>query len=126
MYRKITIVISALILVSCYQEINSNSFDDSYSSTNGIDTSTPNGKRLSTAYNVLKDKCMSCHTGYHNKWIDFTTDTKWIDSGLIQPNNAFSSDIITRLKNMGGNMPKDNPQIPEKDFDDLVLWIDDI
>ena len=126
MLQKLAYISTSLLLVSCYQDINSNSYDDSYSLTNGIDTSTPNGKRLSTAYNVLKDKCMSCHTGYHNKWIDYTTDAKWLNSGLVEPNNAFSSEIITKLKNMGGNMPKDNPQIPEKDFDNLVLWIEDI
>ncbi|MFT6633870.1 MAG: hypothetical protein ACJAS4_003843, partial [Bacteriovoracaceae bacterium] len=57
-----------LQMTSCYQETNSNSFDDRFSLSNGIDISTAAGQRLSDAYDILNTNCMSCHTGYHNNW----------------------------------------------------------
>ncbi len=124
--KKITHLLSLLLLVSCYQETNSNSFDGRYSLSNGIDTSTAGGQRLSDAYDIFNDACISCHTGYHNSWSSLNTDAKWINTGFIETGDAFSSTLLIRLKNMGGNMPKDNPQVTEKEFDQIVNWIDNI
>jgi hypothetical protein len=49
-----------------------------------------------------------------------------VNSGAIEPNDAYGSTLLIRLKNIGGNMPKDNPQISEEDFDRIVDWIDNI
>lgn len=122
----LAILSSFFTITSCYQDTNSNSFDDRYSLSNGIDTSTPNGQRLSNAYDILKENCMNCHTGYHNSWTNLNTDSKWINTGLVEQNDAYSSTLLIRLKNIGGNMPKDNPQISEEDFDIIVDWIDNI
>lgn len=122
----LTILSLFFTITSCYQETNSNSFDDRYSLSNGIDTSTPNGQRLSDAYDILKESCMNCHTGYHNSWTNLNTDSKWINTGVVEQNDAYSSTLLIRLKNIGGNMPKDNPQISEEDFDIIVDWIDNI
>ncbi len=124
--KQLLVITTLSLMTSCYQEVNSNSFDDRYSVSNGIDTSTANGKRLSDAYDVLSNKCMNCHTGYHNNWSDFTTDSKWIEANLVESNNAYLSSLVLRMKNTGGNMPKDNPQIKEEDFDIIIEWIDNI
>ncbi|MFT6631534.1 MAG: mono/diheme cytochrome c family protein [Bacteriovoracaceae bacterium] len=115
-----------VFLISCYQEVNSNSFDDRFSKSNGVDTSTAAGQRLSDAYDVMKNNCMNCHTGYHNNWSSLNTDQKWIGEGVIEVGETYSSTLLVRLKNIGGNMPKDNPQISEEDFDKIVDWIDNI
>ncbi len=115
-----------VFLTSCIQSTNSNTFDRTFSENIGIDRSTPAGERLYQAYIVLKNDCMSCHSGYHNSWSSFNTDQAWIDSGLIESNDAYSSTLVIRLKNIGGNMPKDNPQLSEEDFDKVIEWIDSI
>jgi len=114
------------LMSSCYQETNSNSFDDSFSLSNGIDTSTAAGQRLSDAYDVLNTHCMSCHTGYHNNWNNLNTDGKWMATEVIEAGDPFSSTLLIRLKNIGGNMPKDNSQMSEEEFDKIVNWIDNI
>jgi hypothetical protein len=45
---------------------------------------------------------------------------------VIEVGETYSSTLLVRLKNIGGNMPKDNPQISEEDFDKIVDWIDNI
>jgi mono/diheme cytochrome c family protein len=119
-------ILFLLLTTSCYQETNSNSFDERFSQSNGIDTSTAAGQRLSDAYDVLNDNCMNCHTGYHNNWSRLNTDAKWMNTGLIENGDPYSSTLLTRLKNIGGNMPKDNPQVTEEQFDKMVNWIDNI
>lgn len=122
----IAIAILTVFLVSCMQDINSNSFDDKFSISNGIDTSTAAGQRLSDAYDVLNNQCMSCHTGYHNSWNGLNTDAKWIGTGLIEAGDAYSSSLVIRLKNIGGNMPKDNPQMTEDELNKMANWIDSL
>jgi hypothetical protein len=123
---KFLLAISFLSLTSCLQSTNSNSFDRSYSQTVNIDTSTAAGERLYAAYMVLKNNCMNCHTGYHDSWTTFNTDQKWIESTLVEVNDGYSSSLIINLKNIGGSMPKDRPQLPEEDLDILLDWIDNI
>lgn len=113
-----------VLLASCNQSTNSNSFDRKYSENIGIDRSTAGGERLYQAYIALKKNCMSCHSGYHSSWTTFNTDQAWIESGLIESNDAYGSTLVIRLKNMGGNMPKNNPQMSEEDFEKIIEWID--
>ncbi|MDP7320934.1 MAG: cytochrome c [Bacteriovoracaceae bacterium] len=118
--------IAIIFFVSCNQSTNSNSFDRAFSENIGIDRSTAEGERLFQAYTSLKNNCMSCHSGYHNTWSSYNTSQAWINAGLVESNDAYASSIIIRLKNIGGNMPKDNPQIPEEDFDKIIEWIEGI
>lgn len=119
-------LVTIILLVSCNQSTNSNSFDRTYSENIGINRSTAAGERLYQAYTALKNNCMSCHSGYHNAWSSYNTDQAWVDSGLIESNDAYGSTLVIRLKNIGGNMPKDNPQMSEEDFDKVIEWIDSI
>ncbi|MBK24569.1 MAG: hypothetical protein CME70_11295 [Halobacteriovorax sp.] len=123
---RFAILLYLLVASSCIQSDNSNTFDRAFSENIGIDRSTPKGERLYQAYIVLKENCMSCHTGYHNDWNSNKTDQGWISSGQIEPNDSYSSSLVIRLKNIGGNMPKDKPQISEAEFDLITNWIDNI
>lgn len=116
----------SLIVTSCYQSTNSNSFDRVHSENPNIDRSTAAGERFYQAYTIIKNNCTSCHTGYHNTWSTFNTDQAWISSGLVESNDAYGSTLVIRLKNIGGNMPKNNPQISEEDFKKITDWIDGI
>ena len=112
-----------LLLASCGQNFNSNSGDFALSSDNGIDSSTPAGSRLSAAYDVLKSNCMSCHTGYHNAWANYKTDSEWITKGLAVRGDTTSSQVYDRLKNVGGDMPLNSPQISDSNRQIIENWI---
>ncbi|MDH5415521.1 MAG: hypothetical protein OEW87_15400, partial [Flavobacteriaceae bacterium] len=119
---KVSLIVFSILFNSCIQSTNSNSFDRSFSETIDIDRSGPAGESLFQAYNVLKKNCMSCHTGYHNDWNAFNTDQAWINSGVIEPNDAYASSLVIRLKNTGGNMPKNSPQITEDELTIISTW----
>lgn len=119
-------LIFLFLLVSCGQSFNSNSGDSAFTADNGIDTSTPAGQRLDAAYTVLKNECMSCHTGYHNSWNAYKTNNAWVNAGLVVAGNPMGSSVYNRLKNVGGDMPQLNPQISESERQTLEDWIDQL
>lgn len=110
-------------LTSCGQSFNSNTGDEAFTAINGIDTSTPAGVRLNAAYTVLKNECMSCHTGYHNSWNAYKTDAAWQSAGLVVAGSTAASSVYGRLKNVGGDMPLLNPQISDSERQTLETWI---
>lgn len=116
-------ILLLFILTSCGQDFNSSSGDFALTADNGIDTSTAAGVRLSAAYNVLKNNCMTCHTGYHNGWANYKTDSDWITKGLAVRGDTTSSQVYDRLKNVGGDMPQGAPQISDTDRQKLEDWI---
>ncbi len=115
-----------IILTSCGQSFNSNTGDEAFTAVNGIDTSTPAGVRLNNAYTVLKDECMSCHTGYHNSWNAYKSDLAWQNAGLVTAGSSAGSQVYSRLKNVGGDMPLLNPQISDSKRQTLETWIDNL
>ncbi len=82
--------------------------------------------KFAEAYEVLKTNCISCHTGKHNSWESRQTEQAWVTSGLVNAGDAANSRLVTKLKNNGGNMPKDNPQISDEDLAKIVDWINSI
>lgn len=114
------------LLLSCGQDFNSNSFDKTIYSPALIDTSTPEGQRLSDAYEILVEKCASCHKGYHNNYSGLITSQDWIDSGNIVKGNSSGSDLVIRLQNEGGNMPENGEIISTEDHQTIKDWIDQI
>ncbi len=119
----IRVVLSLILLFGCGQDFNSSSGDFALSADNGIDTSTAAGQRLSAAYNVIKNNCISCHSGYHNSWASYKTDAAWISKGLAVRGDTTSSQVYDRLKNVGGDMPLAAPQISDSDRQILEDWI---
>lgn len=120
--KKLFFVSLFLFLSSCGQDYNSNSGDQGQYSPNGsIDTSTPDGVRLSAAYSILQAKCFQCHSG----WTNYTTSAQWESAGLIAKGSAANSELVRSLKNYGGDMPPD-PQSPLSTEQVAVFenWID--
>ena len=110
-----------VLLIGC-QSYNSNTFD--FLERPSIDPSTP----LYDAYNVIYDDCIDCHSGYHNNWLDpsIGTNEGWINAGLVISSDPTNSILIQKLKNVGGNMPLNEPQIDNVDYQDLIVWINSL
>lgn len=119
------LLLSILLLVSsCGQDYNSNSGDSGqYTPNSAIDTSTPEGARLSAAYTVLQNKCLQCHS----TWSGFTTSSRWEQAGLIVTGSASGSEIVRRLKNYGGDMPPDPfSPLSNEELTAVENWIDNL
>jgi hypothetical protein len=116
------LLIITFFLTSCGQSWNSNS-KDYLLSGNGID---PSNSNLVEAFSVINDKCINCHSGYHNSWSTLNTDQLWIASGNIVAKEPLSSPLITRLKNRGGDMPLLSSMLTETEYDTLVKWIENL
>lgn len=121
-----TIIASILLLllvISCGQNYNSNTFDKDIYQEVTIDVTSPEGERFYQAFNVIKDKCISCHTGYHNSYANYTTDAEWTASGLIVAGDYEGSFLRNKLKNYGGNMPASGSELSDSEIAYLEDWI---
>ena len=112
-----------LTLISCGQTFNSQS-GDKFSGNILVDDSSPEGERSNKAFTILDRSCTSCHTSYHANWNSFQTDADWVANGLVVKGQADISPVITKLKNVGGNMPPSAPAISDADYQALLDWID--
>jgi len=114
------------LLWGCIQDYNSSSGDrERYSPIPKIpqNRQDPGQTRLANAFKVIGENCLTCHFGFHNTWASNTTDEAWKNTGLVIPGDPFSSRLITKLQNIGGNMPFQSPPLSEDDFNTLVEWI---
>lgn len=117
--KLISFLTLTLLITSCGQDFNSNSFDSQRYGNTGIDNTTPFGK----AFNVIQTKCINCHTGYHNIYSGYTTSQAWINAGLINANDFGGSPLIIKLINYGGNMPQGGSQLSTTEITYLQDWI---
>ncbi len=124
-FAKISTYLVFLLLFGCGQTFNSHSVDN-FIGTGNIDISTPEGMRLFQATSVIKNRCINCHTGYHNSWLQYNRDIDWIGSGLVIKGDFRGSLLISRLQNEGSDMPLFAPQIPESEYQLLKEWIENI
>jgi len=117
-----------IFFLGCIQSYNSNSFDEELYGPESKTTTheDPEITRTSKAITIIQKNCISCHSGRHNKWTNFSTDSQWIQAKVIIPGNSANSRLIRKLKNRGGNMPFGNPAISEEEVDVLVDWIDQL
>jgi mono/diheme cytochrome c family protein len=120
MLKKFTAFFGFMIIMSsCGQNYNSNYNDLGQYTAAAIDRSTVAGARFAAAYSILQVKCMGCHA-----WASYDSSEKWIQSGYVIQGNFSGSNIITHLKNFGGNMPKDPASaLPDSEIADLLAWI---
>ncbi len=115
------------LLTACGQDYNSNSFDASrYSASRATGT-----QQFINFYEVMSDKCISCHTGTHSHWADFITAPQWQtswESNLVLPGDPSNSTIVSRLSGWspGGDMPKNFPSISASDYQIIVDWINSL
>jgi mono/diheme cytochrome c family protein len=122
---KVLIGLFLLVLFSCGQDFNSNTFDESRYASN-ISANTAEGQRFLAAYNLIDSKCTSCHLGYHNSYSGYTTTDDWINNGLIVAGDFASSTLRNTLKNYGGDMPLQGSQFSDAEIEILQDWIDNL
>lgn len=141
--NNVSVFFAVLVLIalsSCGQKYNSNSGDGgtaattpvtSTSTSTSTDTTTdkstatgecgtPAAARTCAAIKILKANCATCHT--HRSWANFATDKHWIDDGLIKAGNAGGSELIQRLINAGGDMPRGGSALSNSDYQALQDW----
>lgn len=125
---KVIINFILFLLISCGQDYNSSTFDQAIYGDQSIDTSTPEGQRFAKAFQIIENKCISCHTSTrHTTYAALTTSQKWIDSGNISKGDYNNSLIKVVLKNYpGGDMPQGSSELSQSELDTLRDWIDNI
>ena len=113
-----------ILATGCGQDYNSNSGDfGQYAPIEGIDSSTADGARLLASYKVFQAKCFQCH----NSWANYKSSAQWEASGLVQKGNSSASQVYTRLKNNGGNMPPDPiAELTATELLSVETWINQI
>ena len=114
-----------LLLLGCVQDYNSSSGDRARFGKRPVPprSSDPGSDRLANAYKVIEKNCLTCHLSFHNTWAKNTSDAAWIETGLVIPGDPYSSRLLTKLQNLGGNMPFQSPPISEDDLNTLIEWI---
>jgi uncharacterized membrane protein len=107
-----------LFITGC-QDYNSNSSDRSKYGPIVLDENDPN---FAPAYNVIQNRCVSCHSSpIHNPWSTYTNNEKWLD-----PDNSY---FVQRIINYGGssaNMPQGGSSLPQAEYDAIRTWIENI
>lgn len=104
------------LFVSCGQNFNTNTFDAKAFGSGTVEAA------LADSFAILQDKCMSCHN-YHQQWQTYRTSAQWVAAGRVIPGNAFASDLITRMKNFGGDMPLEGDSLSSDEADVIRQWI---
>jgi hypothetical protein len=118
-----TLLLSFIILFlsGCGQTFNSHTDDFLLGSSSAC--ADPTNTLLCDANAIIQAECTSCHTGYHNDWLVYDTDAKWITSTRVVAGDPDSSLLIQRLQNVGDSMPIGQPQISDDDYQALRTWI---
>lgn len=114
-----------LLLLSSCEDYNSNSADKiKYS--NEPQSEEAGDPNFGPAIAIIQNRCISCHSGFHNNWAAFTSDDMWINSGLVHRGDPDNSTLIKRIINSGqagANMPQGAGAIPDAEFQTLRKWI---
>lgn len=114
-----------LILSSC-EDYNSNSADKIKYSNEPQSEQEAGDPNFAPAFAIIQSRCISCHSGFHNNWATYTSDDKWINSGLVHRGDPDNSHLITRIFNSGqagANMPQGAGALPDAEFQTLRKWI---
>ncbi len=122
---KLSLAFLIIFLGSCrLQTWNSNSGDAKPSLCTVIDRGDQN---LVDVCEIIQNRCIDCHTGYHDEWFAYTDSAAWVSAGLVDSNGDTNlSQFYTYLKNVGGSMPKNDAQIPDDEFELIKKWIQGI
>lgn len=110
-----------LLLSSC-QDYNSNSGDQG---RYGI-VSLVGSAEFKASYAVIQNRCVNCHSGYHNNWANFTAEQDLVNDNKVVPANPAGSLLIQRIVNTGGsaaNMPPGGSPLPDAEYEALKTWI---
>ena len=117
-------LILLFIFTSCKVNTqNSNSLDAI--SESKCSSLTGEALKFCNSQNIIKSRCVSCHTGYHNVYADYDQQD-YINQALIRPSDAADSTLIKRLFNAGGNMPQGGSALPSEEYETLKDWVNSI
>jgi hypothetical protein len=109
----------SLFMFGACQTYNSNTGD----AAKYAPTTIAGSSEFQAAFGVVKNRCASCHTNYHAEWATLTTEQQWKDRGLVVAGFPSNSPLLTRLKNLGGDMPQDSGNIPADEYTALNTWV---
>lgn len=117
-----------LILLSLFScdEYNSNSADRLKYGTGPQQEVAEGDPNFSSAFSVIQQRCISCHSGTHDTWNRYSSDDQWINSGLVHRGDPDNSPLIKRIINTGisgSNMPQGMGAIPDSEYQLLRKWI---
>lgn len=119
--------LSTLLLLSSCQYFTSNSYDKEKYGPVLSDETDPNFLK---AYNIIQNRCINCHSStIHAHWSQYKDNNAWLDSGLVNRQDADNSFFIQRIINYGGpssNMPQGSGALPPAEYDFLKEWINNI
>lgn len=125
MNKLASLIFLTLLLSACGQSFNSNTSDFNLIASNFC--TDQSNLRLCAANEILQNKCANCHTSaIHAAWTSYSTDAEWLAAGnnRVVAGDADASTIITKLKNYGGNMPDQAPELTDAEAQALRDWID--
>lgn len=111
-----------LLLVSC-QDYNSNSGDRGRYGPVVLNENDPNFRE---AYDIIQNRCVSCHDHRHDDWAEFKSNADWEASGLVVPTDPDASEFIERIVNSGqtsSNMPPGGSPLPDDEYQHLRKWV---
>jgi hypothetical protein len=120
---KLSFLLILFILQAC-QDLNSNSSDNT--KYGPLVLNAGGDTNFVSAFQIINNRCISCHSGYHNNWSGQNSDNQWLNSGYINRGDPNNSLLIKRIINsgeVGANMPQDADSIPESEFAALKNWI---
>lgn len=121
---KLIILLAMISLSGCFQQSNSTLKDES------IGKEVDGADEFVAAYAVLNSQCISCHTGYHQSWGNYTEESDWIADDLIQEGSSANSYLVKRIRNCGtgqeADMPNTGDSISKAECDAIKDWIDSI
>ncbi|MDP7319283.1 MAG: Calx-beta domain-containing protein [Bacteriovoracaceae bacterium] len=88
----------------------------------------PEDMRFLNAYNVIQNKCISCHTSsIHDVFKDLNTSKRWVlNNFYIKPKDAKNSLLVKRLKNYGSDMPVGSAALSSAELKYIEEWIDNL
>lgn len=79
------------------------------------------------ASSILQQKCINCHSGFHQRWQNFRSSKDWVKNNLVIPGKPNSSLLFKKLKFNGGNMPLGNSaEISNDENEKIKIWIESL
>ena len=124
--RYILEISAIFLLVSCYQQSNSNTADQSI----GVEIDASEGARFQQAFQVLNAECIQCHTSRHQDWGRLIRESDWVSDGLVVAGDSNNSWIVKRIHSCGNT--DEGAQMPigdlltKEECDAITNWINNI
>jgi mono/diheme cytochrome c family protein len=111
-----------LLFISCGHDFNSNDLDK----LRFGDKSVEGSALFKASFEIMNNRCVSCHTNRHANYASLKTESDWIRESLVIPRNPIDSQIMQRLINNGGDMPQGGSALSAQEIQTLTDWINSL